>query len=132
MFMPFEPKVVAFVQAAVRLPHHRIRKIDRQRESLSAHRGVVNELLHGSNELRLQAEQLREYLVVAARMAAATGEADTGPTSLLPEEVAEAVLPAARAVLIRNQLEGSEIPGRAAAFGALTAAYLDILPERRS
>ena len=129
--MPFEPDVVAFVQAAVRLPHDRLRRIDRQRESLYMHRRVVNELIHGSNEVRVQAEQLREYLVVAARMAAATGEADIGPASLLPEEVAEAVLPAARAVLVRDLLERSLVPGRAVAFGALTAAFLDILPEPR-
>lgn len=60
-----------------------------------------------------------------------TGEADTGPTSLLAEEVAEAVLPAARAVLLRDLLENSTTPGRAAAFAALTAPFLDILPGRK-
>jgi hypothetical protein len=126
--MPFEADVVDFVQAAVRLPHDRLRRIDRQWDKLTADRRVVSEVIQASSEVRHQMEQLREYIVTAARMAAATGEVETGPRALLIEEVAEAVLPAARAVLLRKQLEKSATPGRAAAFAALTAPFLDVLP----
>jgi hypothetical protein len=64
-------------------------------------------------------------------MAEATGEAEAGPTSLLAEDVVEAVLPAARAVFLRDLLENSTTPGRAAAFAALTAPFLDILPPSK-
>jgi hypothetical protein len=126
--MPFHPDIEAFVQAAVRLPHDRLRKVDRQWDTLASDRRVVSELVQASNELRLQVTQLRDYIAVAARMAAATGEAETGPTSLLVEDVAQAVFPAARAVLLRDILETSTMPGHAAAFAALTAPFQDILP----
>jgi hypothetical protein len=128
--MPFNSAIEAFVQAAVRLPHDRLRKIDRQWDSLAAERRVVSELVQASNELRLQMGQLRDYITLAARMAGATREADSAPTSMLAEDVAEAVLPAARAVLLRELLEDSSPPGRAAAFAALTAPFLDILPGK--
>jgi hypothetical protein len=126
--MPLHPDLEAFVQAAVRLPHDRLRRIDRQWDRLSPQRAVVSELVQASNEVRVQMGQLREYITVAARMASATGEAETGPRALLPEEVTEAVFPAARAVLLRDLLEKSDVPGRAAAFEAITASFLDILP----
>lgn len=128
--MPFAPDIEAFVQAAVRLPHDRLRRIDRQWNGLIADRRVVSELVQASNELRLQIGQLRDYITMAARMAGATGEAETGPTALLPEDVTEAIFPAARAVLLRDLLENSSLSGRAAAFAALTAPFLDIMPER--
>jgi hypothetical protein len=126
-----DPDVELFVQAAVRLPHDRLRRIDRQWDRLASDRRVVSELVQGSNELRLQMGQLRDYLALAVRMAEATGEAETGPTSLLAEDVVEAVLPAARAVFLRDLLENSTTPGRAAAFVALTAPFLDILPPSK-
>lgn len=127
--MPFEPNLVEFVQAAVRLPSARLRRIDRQWDKLGADRRVVSELVReGGAEVRVQVEQLRDYILTAARMAAATGETETGTIALLPEEVTEAVLPAARAVLLRRHLENSAVAGRAAAFGALTAPFLDVLP----
>jgi hypothetical protein len=129
--MPFDPDVESFVQAAVRLPHDRLRRIDRQWDKLTADRRVVSEVVQGNAEVRHQMEQLRDYIVTAARMAAATGEIETGPRALLIEEVAEAVLPAARAVLLRQELEKSTAPGRASAFAALTAPFLDVLPEGR-
>ena len=127
--MPFHPDIEAFVQAAVRLPHDRLRRIDRQWDRLTSDRRVVSELVQASNEIRLQMGQLRDYIALAARMAGATGEAETGPASLLAEDVAEAILPAARAVFLRDLLENSTTPGRAAAFAALTASFLDILPS---
>jgi hypothetical protein len=128
--MPFDPNIEAFVQAAVRLPHDRLRRIDRQWDRLASDRRVVSELVQASNETRLQMGQLREYIVLASRMAGATGEAETGPAGLLAEDVAEAILPAARAVFLRDLLENSTTPGRAAAFATLTAPFLDILPGR--
>jgi hypothetical protein len=73
---------------------------------------------------------LRDYITIAARMAEATGVAETGPSSMLVEEVVEAILPAARAVLMRDILEQSTTAGRAAAFAALTGPFRDILPWR--
>jgi hypothetical protein len=127
---PFPSDIEEFVQSAVRLPHDRLRKIDRQWDKLILERGVVRDLIQSNTEIRLQLGRLREYIIIAARMAEAAGEAGSGTTALLPEEVAEAVLPAARAVFLRRMLELSSIPERAAAYAALTAPFLDILPER--
>src|SRR3954463_10059242 len=128
--MTLEPEVVEFVQAAVRLPPDRLRRIDRQWDKLSAERRGISQVVRETGaEIRLQAEQLRAYILTAARMAAATGDIESGTRALLPEEVAEAVLPAARALLLRPHLEGSRTPERAAAFVALTAPFVDVLPE---
>jgi hypothetical protein len=64
-------------------------------------------------------------------MAEATGMAETGPGAMLAEEVVEAIMPAARAILLRDVLEKSTTPNRVAAFAALAAPFLDILPPRR-
>jgi hypothetical protein len=128
--MPFPPHLEAFVQAAVRLPHRRLRQIDRQWDLLQSDRRVISEVVQGNNEIRLQMGPLREYITIAARMAQATEETEAGSSSMLVEEVVEAILPAARAVLLREVLEESTTPGRAAAFAALTAPFLDILPRR--
>jgi hypothetical protein len=128
--MPFHPDVEAFVQAAVRLPHDRLRRIDRRWDKLQSDRRVISQVVQGNNEMRLQMGPLREYITIAARMAEATGVADAGPNSMLVEEVVEAILPAARAVLLRDVLEKSPTPGRAAAFAALTEPFVDILPRR--
>jgi hypothetical protein len=130
MSQPFPPDLDAFVQSAVRLPHERLRKIDRQWDKLIEERGVVRDVVQGSNVVRMQLGGLREYITTAARMAEATGEAGSGATALLPEEVAEAILPAARAVFLRKTLELSSVPGQATAFAALVAPFLDILPDR--
>ena len=126
---PYPPDVEDFVQCAVRLPHERLRKIDRQWDKLTAERGVISDLMQADHEVRMELGRLREYITSAARMAEATGEWGSGVTALLAEEVAEAVLPAARAVFLRRRLENSPIPERAAADGALTTPFLDILPE---
>jgi hypothetical protein len=129
--MPFQPELVKFVHAAVRLPSSRLRRIDRQWDRLANDRRVISELVREAGaEVRLQVEQLRDYIVTAARMAAATGDTEGGTRALLPEEVAEAVLPAARAMLLRKELEDSPTAGRAAAFAALTAPFVDVLPQR--
>jgi hypothetical protein len=130
--MPFESDVVEFVQAAVRLPSDRLRRIDRQWDGLVVERRVLSEVVREAGAgIRVQVEQLRDYIMTAARMAAATGDTEGATRGLLPEEVTEAVLPAARAVLLRSQLEGSSTPGRAAAFAALTASFLDVLPPSK-
>jgi hypothetical protein len=128
--MPFDPHVEAFVQSAIRLPHSRLRQIDRQWDRLQNERRVVSEVVQGNNEIRLQMGPLRDYITIAARMAEATGIAETGPSSMLVEEVVEAILPAARAVLMRDLLQKSPTPERAAAFAALTAPFRDLLPIR--
>jgi hypothetical protein len=128
--MPFHRDVEAFVQSAVRLPHRRLRQIDRQWDLLQNDRRVVSEVVQGNNEVRLQMGPLRDYITIAARMAEATGVAETGPYSMLVEEVVEAIMPAARAVLLRDILEKSATPGQANAFATLTAPFLDILPPR--
>jgi len=127
--MPFPPEVESFVQSAVRLPHDRLRRIDRQWDQLQSERRVLSQVVQGNSELRLQMGPLREFITIAARMAEATGVSDTGPNSLLVEEVVEAILPAARAVLLRDVLEKST-PDRAKAFAALTALFVDVLPRR--
>ena len=126
--MPFPPHVEAFVQAAVRLPHSRLRQIDRQWDRLQADRRVVSEVVHNNNEIRAQMRPLRDYITITARMAEATGVAESGPRAMLIEEVVEAILPAARAVLMRDILESSSTPARSAAFVALTEPFRDILP----
>jgi hypothetical protein len=128
--MPFHPDVEAFVQSALRLPHDRLRRIDRQWDKLQSERRVLSEVVQGNNEIRLQMRPLRDYITIAARMAEATGVADAGPSSMLVEEVVEAILPAARAVLLRDVLENSTTPAQSAAFAALTAPFVDILPRR--
>ena len=128
--MPFPREVESFVQSAVRLPHDRLRRIDRRWDQLQSERRVLSQVVQGNNELRLQMAPLREYITIAARMAEATGVADSGPSSMLVEEVVEAILPGARAVLLRDLLENSATPARAAAFAALTAPFVDILPGR--
>jgi hypothetical protein len=128
--MPFTPEVEAFVHAAIRLPHSRLRRIDRQWDKLQADRRVISEVVQANNEIRLQMGPLRDYITIAARMAEAAGIAENGPTSMLVEEVVEAILPAARALLLRDVLEKSTIPAQAAAFAALTAPFADILPRR--
>jgi hypothetical protein len=128
--MPFPPDLEAFVQSAIRLPHSRLRQIDRQWDRLQTDRRVLSELVQGNNGLRAQMGPLRDYITIAARMAEATGVAESGPSALLVEEVVEAILPAARAVLVREFLENSPTPARSAAFVALTAPFRDILPGR--
>jgi hypothetical protein len=125
--MPFPPHVEAFVQAAVRLPHERLRRIDRNWSKLAPERRIVSELVQASNEVRAQMGHLREYLAIAARMAGATGEADAGPRAMLAEEVAEAIFPAARAVMLRDQMEKSATKERAEAYAALTAPFSDVV-----
>lgn len=127
--MPFPPDLEAFVQSAIRLPHSRLRQIDRQWDRLQSDRRVISEVVQGSNEIRAQMGPLRDYITIAARMAEATGVAETGPSSMLVEEVVEAILPAARAVLMRDILEKSPTPARSAAFAALMAHFRDILPR---
>src|SRR4051812_35906179 len=128
--MPFPPELEAFVQSAIRLPHNRLRRIDRQWDRLQNDRRVISEVIQGSNEIRVQMGPLRHYITMTARMAEATGVAETGEGAMLVEEVVEAIMPAARAVLLRDVLEKSMTPARVAAFAALTAPFLDILPPR--
>lgn len=128
--MPFPPELEAFVQSAIRLPHSRLRRIDRQWDKLQNDRRVISEVIQGNNEIRVQMGPLRHYITMTARMAEATGVAETGEGAMLVEEVVEAIMPAARAVLLREILEKSPKPERAAAYAALMAPFVDILPRR--
>jgi len=122
--MTLAPDLRAFVWTAVRLPEERLRRIDREWERLQPHRAVLAELVQGSPELRGQAEALREYVTAEAHRAAA----ERPEEQLIPEDMVEAVLPSARALLLRRVLERSSDLRRARAFAALTAPYADILP----
>jgi hypothetical protein len=121
--MALSQEVTAFVQAAVGLPEERLRRIDRAWERLQPHSAVVAELVRGNPGLLEQARELREYVMAEARRSAAEREKER----LIPEDIAEAVLPTARALLLRNVLENSSDQRRAQAFTALTAPYADIL-----
>ena len=128
--MPFPPELEAFVQSAIRLPHDRLRRIDRQWDKLQSDRRVISEVVQGNNEIRVQMGPLRDYITMTARMAEATGAAETGEGAMLVEEVVEAIMPAARAVLLQGILEKSPRPEQSAAYAALTAPFVDILPRR--
>jgi hypothetical protein len=121
--MGLSQEVTAFVQAAVRLPEERLRRIDRAWERLQPHSAVVAELVRGNLALLEQARELREYVMAEARRSAAEREKER----LIPEDIAEAVLPTARALLVRNVLENSSDQRQPRAFTALTAPYADIL-----
>jgi hypothetical protein len=125
--MALTPELLTFVQAAVRLPYERLKKIDRNWDRFLAHRAVLTEFVQSSAEFRQEAGDLREYVLAEARRAAAeqTGE------QLIPEDTAEAVLPAARALLLRGVLENSPDQRRAQAFAALTEPFAEILPGVR-
>jgi hypothetical protein len=126
--MALSQEVAAFVQAAVRLPEERLRRVDRAWERLQPHSAVVAELVRGTPGLLEQAKELREYVIAESRRSASEREKER----LIPEDIAEAVLPTARALLLRKVLENSSDQRRAQAFAALTAPYADILlPDTR-
>ena len=122
--MTITPELKAFVQTAVRLPEDRLSRVDRDWERLQPHRAVVTELIQtGPEELRSQARALREYVMAEARRAAA----ERAVERLIPEDLAEAILPAARALLLRSELEKSDDPRKVRAYSALTLPYEDII-----
>jgi hypothetical protein len=122
--MTITPGLKAFVQTAVRLPEDRLSRVDRDWERLQPHRAVVTEVIQtGPEELRSQARALREYVMAEARRAAAERAAER----LIPEDLAEAILPAARALLLRSELEKSDDPRKVRAYSALTLPYEDII-----
>ena len=123
--MTLPPDVVAFVRAAVILPEERLVRIDREWDRLQEHRSVVAEVVRsGPEELKSQTRQLREFVLAEARRAAT----ERPDERLIPEDMTEAILPAARALLRRRALQSSEDPRRSRAFAALTAPFTDILP----
>jgi hypothetical protein len=123
--MPLSRELMAFVQAAVRLPQDRLKRIDRDWERLYPHRAVLVELVQGSEQVREEVRALRAYVVAEARRAAAEHPEER----LIPEDVVDAVLPAARAVLLRRVLESSDDQRRVQAFATLTEPFVDILPK---
>lgn len=86
------------------LSEHRLRRIDREWDRLQPHRAVIIELLQdGPEELRNDARELREYVTSEARRAAAERPGE----QLIPEDIIEANLPAARAFLLRRLLSNA-------------------------
>src|SRR4051812_2028764 len=122
--MSLSPEVIGFVRAAVSLPEDRLRRIDREWDRLQPHRAVMVEFLQaGPEELRNHARELREYVTAEARRAAAERPAER----LIPEDIVEAILPAARALLLRRILVKATDKRGPQAFAALTAPFDDIL-----
>jgi hypothetical protein len=126
--MAISPDVLAFVKAAVRLPEDRLKQVDRAWDQLYPHRAVLAQLVQSSSdEVRRDVAGLREFTLAEARRAAAERPGE----QLVPEDLFEAVFPAARAVLLRGVLERSSDERQVQAFAALTAPFTDILPGSR-
>lgn len=121
--MPLSQELTAFVRAAVRLPEDRLRRIDRDWNRLYPHRVVVAELVQSSEDVRQDIADLRDYVLAEARRVAADQEQE----QLIPEDICEAVFPAARALLLRKELENSSDTRRARAYAELMAPFADIL-----
>ena len=121
--MGFAPELIAFIQTAVRLPEDRLRRIDREWERLAPERAIVAGLVKDSPEVREEVAALRDYVIAEARRAAEERAEDR----LIPEDIAEAVFPAARALLLRKALLEESNPERGRAFDALTAPFTDFL-----
>jgi hypothetical protein len=126
--MPLLPDLMTFVQAAVRLPEERLKLVNRAWDQLHQHRAVLTELVQHSEKVRQDVRELRDYLLAEARRAA--NERPDG--RLIPEDLFEAVFPAARALLLRRELENTPDQRQAQAFAALTAPFADILPSLRA
>jgi hypothetical protein len=124
--MALSQEVTAFIQAAVRLPEERLRRIDRDWERMQPYRAVLAELVQGSQESREKVGALREYVIAEARRSAQEQPEERS----IPEDIAEAVLPTARALLFRKVLENSTDQRLTQAFASLTAPFADILPSR--
>ena len=88
-----------------------------------AERAIVSELVQDSPQIRAEVAALREYVIAEARRAAEERPEDR----LIPEDIAEAVFPAARALLLRKALLESARPERGRAYDALTAPFADFL-----
>jgi hypothetical protein len=125
--MALSPDLVAFVQSAVRLPEERLKQIDRNWDELFPHRAVLAELVQSSEQMRQEVGTLREFVLAEARRVAT----ERPEERLIPEDILEAVFPAARAVLLRKVLENSSDQKRVQAFTALTAPFAELLPGGR-
>ena len=121
--MAIAPELIAFIQTAVRLPEDRLRRIDRGWERLGVERALVAELVKASKEVREEVAALRDFVTAEARRAVEERPEDR----LIPEDIAEAVFPAARALLLRKTLLDESMPERGRAFDALTAPFSDFL-----
>ena len=123
--MKLSPDLKAFVRSAVRLPEEQLKQIDRAWDQLSPHRAVLAEVIQSNDNIRQDVSALRDYTLAEARRVAAERLGER----LSPEDLFEAVFPAARAVLLRKALENSSDPRRAQAFAALTAPFADLLHQ---
>ena len=116
--MSFPPELVAFIQGAVRLRPDRLRRVDREWERLHVQRAAVAELVQSSKKVREDMAALRDYVLTEARRA--VGERPD--EQQIPEDIVEAVFPAARVLLLRKVLENSSDPKRGAGLQGLNAA----------
>jgi hypothetical protein len=122
--MSLTPELMDFVRAAVRLPEHRLKAVDQAWDKLYPHRAVITDLAQREGVLS-DLIALREYVLAEARRVVA----ERPEEQLIPEDILDAVLPAARALLLRNLLEKSSDAERAQAFAALTAPFADLLQK---
>jgi hypothetical protein len=123
--MPLTPELKDFVRAAVRLPEYRLKAVDQAWDKLYPHRAVITDLAQRSEGVLSDLIALREYVLAEARRVVI----ERPEERLIPEDILDAVLPAARALLLRNLLENSPDGERAQAFAALTAPFADLLPQ---
>ena len=121
--MPLPRELLAFVQAAVRLPPDRLRRVERGWDSLQEQRALVAGLVQSSEDVRNEVMALRDYVLAEARRAVA----DLPDDAQIPEDIVEAVFPTARVLLLRRMLEDSGDPGRAEAYRDLTRPFADII-----
>src|SRR5688572_17060417 len=119
------PALRYFVMRAVQLPPdrlaaHRTRVLG---GAFLLHDGTVVEVMNGYPRGREHTAELRKFIEAEA---AATAQAVRG--LMRPEAIADAVLPAARALMLRDMLEAAHPEGRRQrAFRALLEPFADIL-----
>ena len=121
----FTAEIVGFVHEAVRLPHERLRKVDRQWDGLHAEQVIVTRLLQSGGNLREKVRALRGLIREKAELAVKAGDADE--SGMLVDEVVMAIYPTARALLLRSALESSPDPERSRAYTALTEPFRDLI-----
>jgi hypothetical protein len=121
---PHREQVKRFVRVAVLLPADRLAEMRRRTTGgdLYRHSAVVATLIQASKDAKRNSEELRAYVMDEAH-------ARAGAPGLAPDDVADALIRTAQALMQRELLENHAIAERAAAFVALTAPFADVLSE---